>query len=111
MKDPSGCARVFATRAVELSEVVVHPESQVTCLQPVIDAGDRVRAAAEVHVEILDFRRPVRRKADFHTGAAGPPHECLVLLHAEEFALELAISQTKGAIKKDIVDRKAGASA
>src|SRR6185437_14027807 len=111
MKNPGNRAGVFANNAIEISEVVVHAESQITCLQSVVAAGYRVGAAAKIHVEVLDFRRPIRREADLHAGTAGPADDCLVFFHAEELSLELAISEAESPVQKNIVDRKTGPSA
>lgn len=62
------------------SEVIVQTKAQVVCVQAIVDAGDRIGAAAEIHVEILDLRRPAGRKADLHTDAAGPTNKSLAFV-------------------------------
>src|SRR5262249_23302697 len=57
------------------SEVIVQPKSQVAGLQTIVDPGDRIGTAAEIHIEIFNFRRPVRRKAILQAETTGPTDE------------------------------------
>ena len=67
----------FFRRMREASEVIVHTKAQVARLQTIVDAGDRVGTAAEIHIEIFNLRRPVLRKAILQANTAGPADESL----------------------------------
>jgi hypothetical protein len=74
-------------RAVKASKVIIHAKAQIACAQPIVDTSDCVGAAAEVHVEIFNFRGPVRCKADFHAKAAGPTDKRFAFVDAKRLAL------------------------
>ena len=54
-KTPDKGAGVVQSVSVRASKVIVHAETKIACLQPIIDTGDRISAAAEIHVEVLDL--------------------------------------------------------
>src|SRR4029078_6757590 len=66
-------ARGFRTQKfLSVSEVIVHAEEQMTRVQSVVHAGDRVGAACEIHVKIFDLRRPILRESLLQGGARRP---------------------------------------
>lgn len=95
----------------KVSKVIIHAKAQIACLQPIVDTSDRVGAAAEVHVEIFNFRGPIGCKADFHTKATGPTDKCFAFVEAKKLAFKSAIGKTQAAKQQHIVDREAGTAA
>src|SRR5262245_51387053 len=87
------------------SEVIVHAEAQITGLQPIVRAGECVEAAAEIHVEVLDLGRPIRRKTDFHAETGSPAKMSLAFIKAAQFGCETTVGKTGGPIEQDIVHR------
>src|SRR5207342_1408243 len=96
---------------LRVSEVIVHAEAQEARVQSVVHAGDRVGAACEIHVKVLNLRRPILRKSVLQAGAGGPADKRLVLIEPQELAFELAIGKADRSVQQHIVDRKTGASA
>ena len=87
--DPGFALKKF----LHVSEVIVHAEAQEARVQSVVHAGDRVGAAREIHVKVLNLRRPILRKSVLQAGTGGPADKRLVLIEPQELAFELAIGK------------------
>src|SRR3954463_2228716 len=66
------------------SESVIHAEPENVWGEAVVDASQHIAAVFQAHVEILRFRGPVRRQADFDASAKSPAEVALRFTHARE---------------------------
>src|SRR4051812_2697447 len=92
------------------SKFVVHTGAHQARFETVRCAGE-IAALAQIEVEILDPRRPVRGEPDLRTDAQRPADVRLRFRKAGGAEFQVAISKAAGAVSQHVIHRVADAAA